>query len=115
MTLLIVLNKTPYDGTDVTWNALRLAEQAMTDGHEVRVFLMNDSVDLARDGLGASPDYDLQAMLKELVGRGGQAKLCKTCVSRCGIEGGQTIGAVEVATIPELSEWVSTSDRVLTF
>ena len=27
MTTLIILNHTPYDGTDLTWNALRLAGQ----------------------------------------------------------------------------------------
>jgi uncharacterized protein involved in oxidation of intracellular sulfur len=115
VTILIILNRTPYDGTDVTWNALRLAEQAMKDGNGVRVFLMNDSVDLARKGLGASPDYDLQGMLGQLIAEGAEAKLCKTCVSRCGIGGGETIEEVEVATMPELSEWVSASDRVLTF
>ena len=51
MPTLIILNHQPYDGTDVTWNALRLARQLHSDGVEVRIFLMNDSVDLARDGI----------------------------------------------------------------
>ena len=51
MAILIILNHQPYDGTDVTWNALRLARQLNNDGAEVRLFLMNDSVDLARDGI----------------------------------------------------------------
>ena len=50
MAIMIILNQQPYDGTDVTWNALRLARQLHGDGEEVRIFLMNDSVDLARDG-----------------------------------------------------------------
>jgi len=49
MKALLILNRNPYDGTDVTWNALRLAEQLLNAGLEVNVFLMNDSVDLARD------------------------------------------------------------------
>ena len=51
MATLLILNQQPYDGTDVTWNALRLARQLHSDGVEVRIFLMNDSVDLARDGI----------------------------------------------------------------
>ena len=51
MPTLIILNHQPYNGTDVTWNALRLARQLNNDGVEVRLFLMNDSVDLARDGI----------------------------------------------------------------
>ena len=51
MAILLILNQQPYDGTDVTWNALRLAKRLDEDGAEVRIFLMNDSVDLARDGI----------------------------------------------------------------
>ena len=51
MAILLILNHAPYDGTDLTWNALRLAGQLKKDGGEPRLFLMNDSVDLARDGL----------------------------------------------------------------
>ena len=32
MKTLLVLNGNPYDGTDVTWNALRLAEQLLNRG-----------------------------------------------------------------------------------
>ena len=49
METLLVFNRSPYDGTDVTWNGLRLAEQLFNTGLEVNIFLMNDSVDLARD------------------------------------------------------------------
>ena len=45
MAILLILNQQPYDGTDVTWNALRLAKRLDEDGAEVRIFLMNDSVD----------------------------------------------------------------------
>ena len=41
MATLLILNHQPYDGTDVTWNALRLARQLNNDGVEVRIFLMN--------------------------------------------------------------------------
>jgi len=47
--VLLVFNRNPYDGTDITWNGLRLAEQLLSNGLEVNIFLMNDSVDLARD------------------------------------------------------------------
>jgi len=67
-TALLVFNRNPYDGTDVTWNGLRLAEQLLNTGLEVNIFLMNDSVDLARDA--ATPTegcFDLGKMLKELI------------------------------------------------
>ena len=49
MKVLVVFNRPPYDGSDVTWNGLRLAGKLLEAGHDVRLFLMNDSVDLARD------------------------------------------------------------------
>ena len=39
--VLLVFNRNPYDGTDVTWNGLRLADQLLNAGLEVNVFLMN--------------------------------------------------------------------------
>lgn len=32
MKILIVLNREPYDGTDVSWNALRLADKLLEGG-----------------------------------------------------------------------------------
>ena len=46
---LLVFNRNPYDGSDITWNGLWLADQLLNAGLEVNIFLMNDSVDMARD------------------------------------------------------------------
>ena len=71
MATLLILNQQPYDGTDVTWNALRLARQLHSDGVEVRIFLMNDSVDLARDGITPPEGVeDMVAMTKDLIAKG---------------------------------------------
>ena len=71
MATLIILNHQPYDGTDVTWNALRLAKKLHDDGVEVRLFLMNDSVDLARDGITPPEGVeDMVAMTKDLISSG---------------------------------------------
>ena len=117
MSTLIVLNRLPYDGTDVTWNALRLAGKLVEDGEEVRLFLMNDSVDLARDVTEPPEGYfDLVEMTRELIAGGVSVKVCGTCQVRCGIHKGQPYyEGAHKATMAELSEWVLTSDRILTF
>ena len=115
MKLLLILNRRPYDGTDVTWNALRLAGQALKDGMMVRIFLMNDSVDLARQGLEKGADYNLQEMLLGVISKGAEAKLCKTCITRCGLGQGEMITEVAVATMPELVEWIASSEKVVSF
>ncbi len=117
MAILLIFNHAPYDGTDLTWNALRLAGQLQKDGADVRLFLMNDSVDLARDGAPAPEGaFDLVQMTKDLIAAGVTVKVCGTCQARCGIRKGQPYyeGACK-ATMAELSEWVRDSDQVLTF
>jgi uncharacterized protein involved in oxidation of intracellular sulfur len=114
---LFVFNRNPYDGTDVTWNGLRLAEQLLDTGLEVKMFLMNDSVDLARDAATPPEGYfDLGKMLKELIGKSVPVKVCGTCKVRCGIHKGEPYfeGAQE-AKMTELAEWIKNADKIITF
>ena len=118
MKVLIIFNREPYDNTDVTWNGLRLAGKLLEAGQEVRIFLMNDSVDMARDACEKPDNYDqdLVQMLKELVARDVSVKVCGTCMARCGIHKNQPyFDGAQKATMPELAEWVVDSDRVITF
>jgi len=117
MKLLIILNHQPYDGSDVTRNALRLVDFTLKAGDDAFIFLMNDAVDLAREG--ANPggyDTDLGSMLVELMGKGVPVKLCGSCLARCGMYRGNPLlkGAVE-SSMPELVAWIKEADRVITF
>jgi len=118
MKILLVFNREPYDNTDVTWNGLRLAAKLVDTGNEVRLFLMNDAVDMAREVCRPPEGYDqdLAQMLKELIARGVAVKVCGTCMARCGIYKNQPYfdGAMK-STMPELAEWVVDSDKVLSF
>jgi len=119
MKVLLILNRQPYDGTDVTWNALRLAKKLSERGNKVRIFLMNDAVDLARD-CNKKPeiyDNDLVAMLKEMYeNKEVELKVCGTCQVRCGIFKNQPYFAEEIkGTMNDLAFWVEDSDKVLTF
>jgi uncharacterized protein involved in oxidation of intracellular sulfur len=102
----------------VTWNGLRLAGQLLEDGQEVRIFLMNDSVDMARDVCQppANYDQDLSQILKDLIARGATVKVCGTCMARCGIYKNQPyFDGAEKSTMPALAELVIESDRVISF
>ena len=118
MTILIIFNRPPYDGTDVTWNGLRLAGKLAEAGHAVRLFLMNDSVDLARECCRAPAGYDqdLVPLLKALIAQGADVKVCGTCMVRCGVHKNEPyFEGARKSTMAELAEWVADSDRVLTF
>ena len=117
MKVLIIFNREPYDGTDITWNGLRLADQLLEAGMDVNVFLMNDSVDLARDATKNPEGYfDLTQMLKDLIDKGLPVKVCGTCKVRCGVHKGEPYfeGARE-AKMTELAEWIKEADKVVSF
>ncbi|MCD6386469.1 DsrE family protein, partial [Candidatus Sumerlaeota bacterium] len=96
----------------------RLAGKLRDAGQDVRIFLMNDAVDMARDACKQPEGYDqnLSQMLKELIAQGVPVKACGTCKARCGIYKNQPyFDGVKEATVPELAEWVINSDKVITF
>lgn len=118
MKVLIVFNREPYDNTDVTWNGLRLAETLRKKGHEVRIFLMNDSVDMARDVCKPPEGYDqdLSQMLRALISQNVVVKVCGTCMARCGIyKNHPYFEGAEKSTMAALADWVIDSDKIVTF
>ena len=114
MKTLIVLSNPPYDGSDVAWNALRLAEAATERGHEVRLFLINDGVDAARPAPEGS-EFELSEMVSGLARRGGKVLLCGTCMNRCGLSDADTVTGTERGSMDDLVTWIEESDRVVTF
>jgi uncharacterized protein involved in oxidation of intracellular sulfur len=117
MKILFIFNREPYDNTDVTWNGLRLADKLVDAGVEVRLFIMNDAVDMARDVCRPPEGYDqdLSMMLKALINRGVTVKVCGTCMARCGIyKNHPYFEGAEQSTMQALTEWVIDSDKVIT-
>lgn len=114
MTLLIVLSHAPYDGTDVAWNALRLAATVRARNLGVRLFLINDGVDAARS---APPEveFNLGEMLTELAEQGADVLLCGTCMTRCGIGAGDVVPGTRAGSMDDLVSWIENSDRVVSF
>ena len=116
--VLIILNNYPYDGSDKTWNALRLAEQLNSEKHVVRIFLINDSIDLAKDAT-KKPEgfsYDLVKMLKELIKQNVEVKACSTCMNRCGKHKNEPYFSKNIiGHMNDLSHWIITSDKIVSF
>ena len=114
-TVLIILSHGPFDG-DTTWNALRLASALLERKSPVRVFVMNDAIDVVRQGsMPEGAEFDLQAMLRALLPRGGRIKICTTCINRCGIGQGELIPEAILATMADLAAWITECERVLVF
>jgi len=76
MRLLFILNDAPY-GSEKTYNALRLAMALQRDyaDHEIRIFLMADSVSSALKGQNTPQGYyNLERMLKSVISKGAKVK-----------------------------------------
>ena len=118
MKTLVVFNRLPYDNSDITWNGLRLADKLLEAEQTVKIFLMNDSVDMARDVCKPPAEYDqdLAQMLKELIKKNVEVKVCGTCMARCGIHKNKPyFEGAKKAVMAELAEWIVNCDKVLTF
>lgn len=102
----------------MTWNGPCLCGALQKAGEVVRIFLMNDAVDMARDANKPPEGYnqDLSQMLRDLIADGAPVKVCGTCTARCGIYRNQPyFEGAEKSTMAALAEWVTDSDKVLTF
>lgn len=114
-TALIILSHGPSEG-DTTWNALRLASTLLDRKSPVRIFVMNDAIDVVRRGFTLEgAEFDLQAMLRALLPRGGRIKICTTCINRCGIGQGDVMPEAILATMADLAAWIAESERILVF
>ena len=114
---LIIINDAPY-GTEKAYNGLRLAMSLQRERPEdsVRVFLMADAVGCGLPGQD-TPDgyYNIERMLKGVVVKGGEVRACGTCAKARGMADLTLIDGVVIGTMKDLTEWVATSDRVVTF
>ena len=117
MNILIIINDAPY-GTEKAYNALRLAITLQKEHADVkvRVFLMADAVTCALPSqITPQGYYNIERMLKAVVTRGGQVKVCGTCAEARGVKGLALIEGVEISTMSELAKWSVEADKVVTF
>lgn len=116
--ILIIVHAAPY-GSERMLSALRLATALTGQDHEtidLRVFLMSDAVSVGLPGqVTADSGAALQVMLEELVSRGIDICLCRTCALARGLGDRELISGLKIATLPELADWTLSADKVITF
>ncbi len=117
-TVLLVVNDAPY-GTEKAYNALRMALTLLREhGDEVRVrlFLLADAVFCSLPGQRTADGYyNVERMLKGVIAKGAEVKLCGGCSEARGIAEIERIPGAELATMKDLCRWVVEADKVITF
>lgn len=117
MKTLFIINDAPY-GSEKFFNALRLAMALQKDAlaSEIRLFLMADAVVAALPAQGTPNGYyNVERMLKAVMGKGGVVRLCGTCCDARGLRELALIEGAEISTMAQLAAWTADSDRVLVF
>lgn len=92
-----------------TWNAMRFAVTAMKSGHEVKVFLMGEGVEI--ENL-THEKFDVAAQVKAFHEIDGEILACGTCLKS------RNLGGTEVCpinTMIDCVEMVAWADKTLTF
>jgi uncharacterized protein involved in oxidation of intracellular sulfur len=115
--VLFVINDAPY-GTEKAYNALRLAMALQKEQQDVgvRVFLMADAVGCALPGQSTPQGYyNVERMLRSVVARGGEVKLCGSCMDARGLGDLDLVKGTGRGSMAELARWSIDSDKIFTF
>jgi len=111
----VIVNDSPY-GIEKPWNALRLCSTAASEGVDARLFLMGDSVCSAKKGQNTPQGYyNMEKMIRSLIKRGVQVKVCGACIDARGLTIPELIEGVERGSMKILVDWINGSDRVINF
>jgi uncharacterized protein involved in oxidation of intracellular sulfur len=117
MKALFIINDPPY-GTERVYNALRLAHALLKrdPATQLTVFLMADAV-LAAKAQQKTPDgyYNVERMLKRVLGSKGSVLMCGTCMDARGISDNELLEGARRSTMDELANSTVDADKVLIF
>ncbi|MBI2445314.1 DsrE family protein [Candidatus Micrarchaeota archaeon] len=97
------------DEAEAVWNALRLANLALSMKDDVAVFLVGRGVDYEKT---SEPQFDNVAETQKLVESGGRLMACGTCLKSRGMQGSNIC---PVSSLGELYRLVRDSDKVISF
>ncbi|MCW3999691.1 MAG: DsrE family protein [Candidatus Bathyarchaeota archaeon] len=114
-TLTVIIFESPI-AKERALSALRFAWTADLEGHKVRIWLFENGVYLAKKGQNPAQGLtNYGKMLEDLVKGGVETKACVVCAEARGLKQDELIDGVKLATIHDLVEWTTTSDKVVTF
>ena len=114
-TITIIINELPYKN-DKAWNALRLAGELLDQDVKVKIFLLEDGVDVGKENQEAKGrEYNLEELTKKLLAKNVLFVACSTCLNVCGISHEKLIDGIIEGHMSDLANLVKESDKVLTF
>ncbi|MEX0656385.1 MAG: DsrE family protein [Nitrosopumilaceae archaeon] len=93
---------------EVVWNALRFANTAILEEHEVKIFLLGKGVEIENI---KDEKFSVKEQLDRLNQVGGQMLACGTCIKSRQMQ----FEVCPISTMKDMLNLVVESDKVLTF
>jgi len=90
------------------WNAFRFGNTALKAGHEVKVFLMNEGVEVEEI---QDEKYNVKEQIDSFISNKGQILACGTCIKSRQKE---ESNVCPISTMQDLLKLVEESDKILT-
>jgi sulfur relay (sulfurtransferase) complex TusBCD TusD component (DsrE family) len=116
-TITVLISNPPYGRLNAL-TGLRFATQALTDGHKVNVFFIQDGVLVPKkdtpEGLPVER-FDVRGWLNQVINGGAEMKVCGFCSDWRGLTQDDYIKETKVASMKDLVDWTIESDKVVTF
>ena len=109
MKTLFILNDPPY-GTERCYNALRLAHALGKTDPAIEAVIAARAGQKTPDGY-----YNIERMLKRVLGAKGQVLLCGTCMDARGLADTEMMAGARRSTMDELAASTLAADKVLVF
>jgi len=94
---------------EVVWNAFRFGNTSLKANHEVKVFLINNGVEIEDI---KDEKYNAKEQADSFIENKGQILACGTCLKLRGKEGSNVC---PISTMRDLLKLVEESDKILTF
>ncbi|HCW74294.1 MAG TPA: DsrE family protein [Clostridiaceae bacterium] len=106
MKLGVIIETKEYEKS---WNAMRFAVTAKRSGHEVKVFLMGEAVEI--ENL-THEKFDVSLQVKAFHEEGGEILACGTCLKTRNMGGTEVCPINTMIDCVEMVEW---ADKTVTF
>jgi tRNA 2-thiouridine synthesizing protein D len=114
MKLVLIVRAGPYAFQHMQ-TVRDLSHAALDKGHQVGIFLSEDSVVAMNAGCKTGSEANMAQALEELAQRGVQVQGCGACCQFRGQKRADLIEGARVAGVASLAKMVNEADRVLSF
>jgi len=114
MRIAVIVQTDPYKYRDLE-TAYEIIIAALKKGHEVKIFLYDDSVVAASKDAESIGDKRLGEMVRNLVERGVEITTCGACCLMRGLAEEALVKGSKMGGLPDLAGITSWADRILNF